>query len=212
MARGHAMRTTNPSIPVATIAFASFIGCAQSVPDNNWGFDSMDEAADASTSTAGSDAPATSSTGEADGSGSAQTPDEDSSGAADDAPASSEGGEASIGDEGPASTDDGAPAESSEGGGGETYDYGRCNDGCAADMCITIDGFDGSFCTTTCVDGECPQPADGDAVGQCLLGPDLTMPPVNCVLTCSVAGQDCPGEMACVDAMMGGDAGICLWQ
>ncbi|MFO0637243.1 MAG: hypothetical protein U0168_30840 [Nannocystaceae bacterium] len=104
-------------------------------------------------------------------------------------------------------------AESSGGGQiGPTYDYGQCNDGCPADLCITIDGFNGSFCTTPCEDGMCPQPTEGNASGQCLLGPDLMLPPVNCILTCSVAGQNCPTGMTCVDAMMGGDAGICLWQ
>lgn len=112
----------------------------------------------------------------------------------------------------PGSSEGGDEASADETGPGASYDYGRCSDGCPADQCITIDGFDGSFCTTACVDGSCPPPPDGDATGQCLLGPDLMMPPVNCVLTCSVAGQGCPGDMVCVDAMMGGDAGICLWQ
>jgi hypothetical protein len=79
-------------------------------------------------------------------------------------------------------------------------------------MCIVIQGFDGSFCTTDCIDGACPQAPDGDAVAQCLLGPDLSMDPINCVLTCHTDAQECPTGMTCVDAMMGGNAGICLWQ
>ena len=92
------------------------------------------------------------------------------------------------------------------------WDYGNCSADCPADMCIVIQGFDGSFCTTNCVDGACPQAPDGDALAQCLLGPDLTMDPINCVLTCHTDAQECPTGMTCVDAMMGGNAGICLWQ
>lgn len=201
------MRMTKLPITAGALAFVSFIGCAQSVPDNNWGFDSKGDGADAASSTGG----AAETTSEDDPAGSAA--DEGESGSSSgEAPAASSEGEASSGAGDPTATDDGAPAESSEGGVVETYDYGRCSDGCPAEMCMTIDGFNGSFCTTACVDGACPQPDEGEATGQCLLGTDLTMPPVNCVLTCSVAAQDCPGEMACLDAMMGGDAGICLWQ
>jgi hypothetical protein len=92
------------------------------------------------------------------------------------------------------------------------WGYDNCSADCPADMCIVIQGFDGSFCTTNCIDGACPPAPDGEAVAQCLLGPDLTMPPVNCVLTCHTDAQECPTGMTCVDAMMGGNAGICLWQ
>ncbi|HWB73722.1 MAG TPA: hypothetical protein VG755_02180 [Nannocystaceae bacterium] len=92
------------------------------------------------------------------------------------------------------------------------WGYGSCSADCPADMCIVIEGFEGSFCTTSCVDGACPQAPDGDALAQCLLGPDLTMDPINCVLTCHTDAQECPSGMTCVDAMMGGNAGICLWQ
>jgi hypothetical protein len=190
---------------LVAIALGSFIGCAQSVPDNNWGFDSKGDDPGANASATSGDPPATTS----DDDTSSEDDGESTSG---DPPAQTSEGETSSGDGDASSSDDGTPAQSSEGGDVETFDYGRCSDGCPAEMCMTIDGFDGSFCSIACEDGACPQPTEGEATGQCLLGPDLAMPPVNCVLTCSVAAQDCPGEMACVDAMMGGDAGICLWQ
>jgi hypothetical protein len=149
-----------------------------------------------------------------------------------DAPATDDGGDDDDGAAHDSSSGGSAPAESSttdaettevgtssdassSGDTGEPlgeWGYDNCSADCPADMCIVIQGFDGSFCTTNCVDGACPPAPDGEAVAQCLLGPDLTMPPVNCVLTCHTDAQECPTGMTCVDAMMGGNAGICLWQ
>lgn len=196
----------------ATLAASLAGGCAEDVTGGGLGFGSASATAGAGETSHGA---ATTAVGEgssdAGSSGADGNADDDgsdggsSSGAAG---SSSDGGAVDGGEVGSSGA-----AESSGGGQvGPTYDYGQCNDGCPADMCITIDGFDGSFCTTPCEDGACPQPTEGNASGQCLLGPDLMLPPVNCVLTCSVAGQNCPTGMTCVDAMMGADAGICLWQ
>ncbi len=170
--------------------------------------------------TAGSATTSGGSSGASDGSSSSSAsagddtaPSESSSGTSG-APGSSDGdSSAHVGTE--ASSDGSASSEASSDESGTPlgeWDYGTCSNGCAADMCVVIQGFDGSFCTTPCIDGACPSAPDGEAEAQCLLGPDLTMPPVNCVLTCDTVAQDCPTGMTCVDAMMGASAGICLWQ
>lgn len=159
------------------------------------GGDEADDADDGS-----SDAPSSADESDpSDGSSTAMPEGSSSGGALDGGEASSDASSSSA-----ASSESGEPL-------GE-WDYGNCSADCPADMCIVIQGFDGSFCTTNCVDGACPQAPDGDALAQCLLGPDLTMDPINCVLTCHTDAQECPTGMTCVDAMMGGNAGICLWQ
>lgn len=159
----------------------------------------------------GDEANAESSSSDAPASDDDSDPTEASSGTTPEPESSSSSGVADTGDaSSEASSSSDAASESGEPLG--EWGYGSCSADCPADMCIVIQGFDGSFCTTNCVDGACPQAPEGDALAQCLLGPDLSMDPINCVLTCHTDAQECPTGMTCVDAMMGGNAGICLWQ
>lgn len=209
-------RPTGRVLPLAVATATALLACTQESSDDGLGFGSAGPgpaSASASASASAGDAGDEASSSET--SAPEGTTGDDAAAEGSEASGNGEVTETTSPESGPQSSDasdgDGDGDSSSAGEPLEPFAYGRCSDGCDADHCTTIDGFNGSFCTTECVDGVCPQPVDGDAVAQCLLGPDLAMPPVNCVLTCSVAAQDCPVAMACVDAMMGSDAGICLW-
>ena len=143
--------------------------------------------------------------------GNGVTTDDDTTGAVESSTGdASTGSMESSGDD--TTTGDSATGDSSTGGSssdstGEMVDpYGPCGD-CPEDSIeVEITGIPGCFCSPACgPDIDCPEPAEGTAVGMCVL--ESEPGDVNrCALLCEL-DDDCPTGAGCEFA--GGNASIC---